>query len=480
MDNFSEQIGHSIYKHIYRGSEKEIPSAVWDTIEILWKSAPMKPFIFKKYLIEHPSQLNTYKELAKDGVDDLPKFKTLDIPALPEPVNPLKKKLSLPKEFNAAEIIRWIKHTPKKKQTWFLIINLPPGIDYIEFKSKEQHFATAVGGWCNIDRVGAAVYMTISNILLPRRIDYNFDPFDYPEMELPILFGYDTTGPIVLDLTKLISVLIAGLRDYGKSVLLDCIIYTLLRQNKNPARTKVKLAIASPKNGEFKHYENYGAYWAHFPEDIETLFLKVNQEYKRRVNLVSDKANNIQEYRSLGHDLPYVVVVADEIPMLGMHHDFFYRVLTQFRWMGIYIVGAAQRPSSTMWDKYKRNAWMDVKSQFECRCALRMSDATNVRMMFDSDKPANLPFKVPGRAILYWDGEHEIQTPYFPSKAKDPDLFYKLMDQLLPVPILYEDVKGEVYDYEPYYPKPRVQKGSTGTESSRTMRLLKQRTDPFA
>jgi hypothetical protein len=383
-ENFGQFLRESMYRSVYRGSDDELPAVVWDLIEQMYPDPYERPFIHTKRLITTIQQLEQYKNIIKDGEDTLPKEQ--------KEKEKIKVQLNLPKNKSPQEILKWLHHRPKKKQTWFLIIHLNGKVSFDDFKAKEKNFSTAVGGWCEIERVGSAVYMTVSNILLPRKISFNFNPFDYPKMELPILFGFDTSGAIVLDLSKLISVLIAGLRDYGKSGLLFVIIYTLLSLNKNLVKPKVVPVIADPKNREFEFFQKYGALWGHTLDEIETLFNAVDKEYKRRVKLIGGKARNIFEYKAMGNDIPFIVVIADEMPMLGQFNDFFYRVLTQYRWMGIYVIGAAQRVSSTMWDKYKKNAWMDVKSQFECRVAFKMVDSNNSRMMFDSDKPANLPF----------------------------------------------------------------------------------------
>ena len=157
-----------LYSMVYRGPDSEIPSAVYDTIELLYKNYELKPFIFRKRQILHPQQLLQYKEQARDGNDDMPKVNAPKGQAKPV----------LPKHFTAEEILRFIRHRPKKKQTWFLVVHLPAGCEYSEFKSREKHFATAVGGSAEIERIGAAVYMTISNIQLERVYPFAYDPRD--------------------------------------------------------------------------------------------------------------------------------------------------------------------------------------------------------------------------------------------------------------------------------------------------------------
>lgn len=472
LDSFAEQARDGLYRLVYRGPDDEIPSAVWDTNEILYKNSPMKPFIFRKRLIEQPKQLQEYKAIILDGNDDIPKVK---------PEKDEKSKIVLPKRLNAEEILKFIHHRPKKKQTWFLVIHLPPGCEYSEFKSKEKHFATAVGGSCEIERVGEAVYMTVSNIALDREYPFVFDPLPYlKKMSLPILLGYSISGPLVVDLAELITILVGGLRNAGKSVLFHGIVYSLLRMNTDPLNPYVIVCIIDPKIKEFRIYEEYGAIWVHEINEAAELLKLIDDENTRRQNLIGGKANNILEYRALKHNLPFVVIINDEAADLAEDKKckaLMIKSVRKHRSQGIFNLAATQRPDAKTWGG--ANEFSQFKSQFEARVSYRTADATNSQIILDSNKAANLP-KIPGRAIYKYETEIEIQSPYFPSKAKNPDAFYSLMDQLHKVVLPYEDIEGEVYGYEPLYPRPRVQTGSTRSGSSRTLRMLKSGANPFA
>jgi len=213
--DFSTEIKDQIVRAMYRGPDNQIPAAIFDSINILYASYPLKPFIFKKTLLSP-------KEKPK--------------PQLPEKLNP-------------QEILHWIMHRPKLKQTWCLVIHLPPGIDFSEFKSRESYFSTAIGnGSCEIERNGKAVLMTISNILLDKSYSFEFDPYPYlKKMSLPILLGYSASGPIVIDLAELVTILTGGLRGSGKSVLFHGAIYSLLRLNTDLLNPKVIVCIIDPK-----------------------------------------------------------------------------------------------------------------------------------------------------------------------------------------------------------------------------------------
>ena len=448
-DDFATTLKESAMRAIYRGPSKEIPSLVWDCIEILYQKAPMKPFIFKRTLLS-------------------PKEKQSMKPSLPMKLNP-------------QEIVHWVMHKPKLKQTWLLVVHLPPGIDYSQFKSLESHFATAVGGSADMEKVGGAVHLTISNIALEKDYPYSFDPTPYlKKMKLPILIGYGANGPIVQDMTVIYSLLVVGLRGKGKSTLMHQVIYTLLMLNKVVRDDYVQVAIIGPKNKEFAYFEDYGGIFVHEESDYAQLLRLIDKSDRERKNKLG-KCRDILEYNSIkGNHMPYIVLLVDEVDMVGETKgcdDLLLKSVKKYRSQGIYCISATQRPSSKSWGN--GNKFSEFKSQFEARVAFRMADRINSQMILESDKAAHIP-KTPGRAIYKYDTEEEVQTPNFPSEGRNPKLFHELMSQLPQIPLPYHDIEGEVYDHEPNYPRQRSKKGSTSPSSSRSLQRLISGTNPFA
>ena len=449
-DDFATTIREGLTRAIYRGPDEEIPSVVWDTIEILYKNAPMKPFIFKKTLLT--------------------------------PKEKLSLKPNLPKKLTLQEIVYWAKVRPKLKQTWHLVIHLPPGIDYSEFKGKEKFFATAIGGSATIERNGEAVYMQISNIKLPTKYFYEFDPRPYlKKMLIPIYLGQTASGPIVEDFTKMVSIFVAGLRDTGKTVLTHAAIYTCLNIDRIMGGDYIKIAIIDPKLKELRYFEEYGATWTHEPEENIQLLEGIQEANKKRKNIIGTKANNILEYNSIAKNpLPYIMLFVDEVDMVGADNDcakILIESVQKYRSQGIYVLASTQRPDADSWKK--GNTFSKFKSQFEARLCYRQADETNSRIVIGSGSAANLPI-LPGRAIYKYGTEAEIQTPYFPSRISDPKQFHQLMDQLPRIALPYHDIEGEVYEHEPNYPRPRTQEGSKSLSTSRSLKMLKSGTNPFA
>ena len=445
-NDLAQEIKEGIMRAIYRGPNNEIPGCVFDCINILYANAPLKPFIFKKTLLSPKEAL----------------------------------KPSLPKKLNPQEILHWVMVRPKLKQTWILVIHLPPGIDYSEFKSRESHFATAVGGSAEIERSGEAVYMTISNIPLETEYTYSFDPTPYlRKMKLPILIGHGANGPIVQDLTTIYSLLIVGLRGKGKSTAMHQIIYTLLLLNKITKKDYVQVAIVGPKNKEFEYFEDYGATFVHEEPDYSQLLYLIDKSDKERKNKLG-RCRDILEYNSIkGNHMPYCALLVDECDMVGEDKycaEMLLKSVKKYRSQGIYVIAATQRPSAKAW---KGNQFTEFKSQFEARLAFRMTDRINSQMILESDKAAYIS-KTPGRAIYKYDTEEEVQTPYFPTENKHPKLYHSLMDQLLRVALPYHDIEGEVYEHEPNYPRKRQEARSASSSSSRSLQRLISGTNTLA
>jgi S-DNA-T family DNA segregation ATPase FtsK/SpoIIIE len=366
---------------------------------------------------------------------------------------------------------------PKLKQTWLLLIHLPAGISFSDLKDKEEYFSSAVGGTCEIERNGEAVYMIISNIPLEKEYTYSFDPTPYLKtMKLPILIGHGANGPVVQDLTVILSLLVVGLRGKGKSTLFHQVIYTLLLLNKFIREDYVQVAIIGPKNKEFEYFEDYGATFVHEEEDYLQLLKFIDKADRQRKNKLG-RCRDILEYNSIkGNHMPYVALLVDEVDMVGENKEcaeLLLRSVKKYRSQGIYVIAATQRPSAKSWGN--ANQFSEFKSQFEARVAFRMSDAINSQMILESNKAALIP-KTPGRAIYKYDTEEEVQTPNFPSQGKQ---FNFLMEQLPKVPLPYHDITGEVCECESNYPRPRTQARSTSSGASRSLKMLVSGTNPL-
>lgn len=151
----------------YRRKGLQIPGAIYDTIQALYKKDDLKPLIMKRKPI--------------DG-------------------------------------------------GWWFLIHLPPGTGYLKFKGHEQLFAEAIGGSVFIERKGKAVHIKAYENELQTCYPYakHINPADFEKMFLPCHFGFSAMGPVIYDLAELQGILIGGNRGGGKSNLIIGLVTTLL------------------------------------------------------------------------------------------------------------------------------------------------------------------------------------------------------------------------------------------------------------
>jgi DNA segregation ATPase FtsK/SpoIIIE, S-DNA-T family len=195
------------------------------------------------------------------------------------------------------------------------------------------------------------------------------------DMELPINLGTTSVGePYIEDLTKLPHLLIAGQTGSGKSVLLNCILTSLLNV-RSPK--ELQLILADPKSVELFQYADLPHMWMGNRPEAQTfrilaLLSQAVEEMKRRTaNLHGFNCKNIKEYndkvkaeakifREAGHVeqaekhldnlWPYIIIVIDEMSDLVMTEkklttEMLAAISAMSRAAGIHLICATQRPS---------------------------------------------------------------------------------------------------------------------------------------
>ena len=167
-----------------------------------------------------------------------------------------------------------------------------------------------------------------------------------------LTLGRDVNGRIWMDdLTKLPHLLIAGATNSGKSVCLHSIITSLLYQN---SPDDLKLILIDVKRVELMKYNDLPYLIAPVVTDdkraLRALKWCVLEMEKRLDTLSSSGCENIQEYRKKKKDMPYLVIVVDELgDLLGTARreteSAIIRLGQKARAAGIHLVLATQRPS---------------------------------------------------------------------------------------------------------------------------------------
>ena len=227
--------------------------------------------------------------------------------------------------------------------------------------------------------------------------------FQECKYDLPLALGKSITNEVfIADLCKMPHILVAGATGQGKSVGLNAIITSLLYK-KHPAQ--LKFVLVDPKMVEFSIYSSIEKHFmAKLPDaekavitDSDKVIATLNSlciEMDNRYALLA-KANvrTIKEYNeefihrrlnpNNGHKfMPYIVVVIDEfadlIMMAGRDVEMpIARIAQKARAVGIHMVIATQRPSTTV-------ITGNIKANFPARIAFRVMQMVDSRTILDA------------------------------------------------------------------------------------------------
>ena len=196
-------------------------------------------------------------------------------------------------------------------------------------------------------------------------------------MMLPMFLGKDSAGePLVLDLTKMPHMLIAGTTGSGKSVCMHTIIMSWL-YTKRP--DELKLVLVDPKMVEMAQFS-----------EIPHLACPVVTEMS--------KAAAILEWAKVPKKMAYMVFVIDELADLMMTNKevetSIVRIAQKARAVGIHLILATQRPQATVVTGL-------IKSNMPCRVSFKVASGTDSRIVLDQK----------GAELLLGQGDMLVVTP---------------------------------------------------------------------
>jgi len=201
---------------------------------------------------------------------------------------------------------------------------------------------------------------------------------------IPFPLGKDVSGyPIVVDLSRMPHMLVAGATGSGKSVCLNILITSLLF---NHSPDDLKLILVDPKRVEFPVYNG-------IPHLITPVITKsedtVNalkwtiREMDRRFDaLAAAGARDIFAYNERSKDkLPYIVFIVDELADLMVTSGAevegpIVRIAQLARAVGIHLVLATQRPSVDVLTGL-------IKANIPARFAFSVASSTDSRTILD-------------------------------------------------------------------------------------------------
>lgn len=227
--------------------------------------------------------------------------------------------------------------------------------------------------------------------------------FQKSDRELPVALGKTISNEVlVVDLTKMPHLLVAGATGQGKSVGLNVILASLLYK-RHPSQ--LKFVLVDPKKVEmslFSKIERH--YLAKLPNSEEAIITDTKKvvytlnslciEMENRYEILKEAgAKNLKEYNAKfiarklnpkdGHRfLPYIVLVIDELADLmmtaGKEVEMPIARLAQLaRAIGIHLVVATQRPSVNVITGV-------IKANFPARLSFRVTSKIDSRTILDT------------------------------------------------------------------------------------------------
>jgi S-DNA-T family DNA segregation ATPase FtsK/SpoIIIE len=222
-------------------------------------------------------------------------------------------------------------------------------------------------------------------------------------MKIPVFLGKDVAGnPMVVDLTSLPHLLIAGRTGTGKSVCLNSIIVSIL-MTRGP--DEVRMLMIDPKMVELSGYRKLPHLMHPVVTDMrkaEAILAWAVDKMEERYQLLSRAGvRHLSVYNQLGDDelrdrirpesddewktiprqLPYIVIVADELAdlMLTSGKDVeqhIIRLAQKSRAVGIHLILATQKPTVDVITGL-------IKSNLPARIAFQVASRTDSRVVLD-------------------------------------------------------------------------------------------------
>ncbi|MDQ6719622.1 MAG: DNA translocase FtsK 4TM domain-containing protein [Candidatus Dormibacteraeota bacterium] len=206
---------------------------------------------------------------------------------------------------------------------------------------------------------------------------------------LALALGNDVSGQsIVADLTRMPHLLIAGATGQGKSVCINALITSLLFQ---VTPEHMRLLLIDPKRVELTGYN--GLPHLALPVLVEShqaaaaLRWAVAEMDRRYKMFSAEGVRNIAAYNEkavqrLARELPYVVIVIDELADLmmvaaGEIEELICRIAQLARAVGIHLVIATQRPSTDIITGL-------IKANIPSRIAFAVGSQVDSRVILDS------------------------------------------------------------------------------------------------
>jgi len=266
------------------------------------------------------------------------------------------------------------------------------------------------------------------------------EKFTKKEFNLPIALGKNISGtPIIVDLTEMPHLLVAGTTGSGKSVCINSIILSLLYKHSPDT---CNLILIDPKMLELSTYEGIPHLLCPVITEAKKATAALSwtvREMENRYKLMTKMGvKNIDSYNKKNKKpMPYIVVVVDEMSNLmlvaGKEIENYIQKLSQMaRAAGIHIIMATQRPSvdvitGTIKANFPTRISFQVSSKIDSRTILGEQGAEQLLgkgdMLFMSS--ANKIVRIHGPFVS--ESEIEKVNSYLRSQG-EPDYFSEITE----------------------------------------------------
>jgi len=197
--------------------------------------------------------------------------------------------------------------------------------------------------------------------------------------------GFNVSGePVVVDITKMPHVLVAGATGSGKSVCVNAIIAQILFRS---SPEEVKFIMVDPKRVELTQYNDIPHLLTPVitePEKVVAALGWAMNEMDKRYKLFAEVGvRNIESYNEISgfQALPYLIIIIDELADIMLFapqkvEDSITRLAQMARATGIHLILATQRPSVDVLTGL-------IKANIPCRIAFNVTSMVDSRVIID-------------------------------------------------------------------------------------------------
>jgi S-DNA-T family DNA segregation ATPase FtsK/SpoIIIE len=249
-------------------------------------------------------------------------------------------------------------------------------------------------------------------LIIPKVSTIDFDSSNTHNLLFKLgvdLYGQD----INFDFRKNTHVLIAGTTGSGKSVAIHNIVCSLINANTSD---DLKLVLVDPKRVEFVAYRALSHLLTPVCfefQDSFNAFSILEAEMDARYRIFDEKAvKNLDDYNALGHKLPRIVCVVDELADLmlkdrdGEMRVKIVRLAQLARASGIHLVLATQRPTVNVVDGL-------IKANIPTRLSFKTISAIDSKVILDES----------GAEKINKVGQFLLRSPYNQQVIKGQGVF---------------------------------------------------------